>query len=133
MALQRRLMQPFYSRVLTGPATRRLWRTTHEWLERSGRKPPALHCRIRLDDPDSYLLVQLLPDLLDHYPLSLEFSLLPAGRELPAHALADAWLQAQRLQLDFHSLTPPAPEDCRLAERILMAATSSSTPTTAIG
>lgn len=123
MALQRRLMQPFYSRVLTGPATRRLWRTTHEWLERLGRKPPALHCRLRLDDPDSYLLVQLLPDLLDHYPLSLEFSLLPAGRELPAHALADAWLQAQRLQLDFHSLTPPAPEDCRLTERILMAAT----------
>jgi 2-hydroxychromene-2-carboxylate isomerase len=120
MPLQRRLLQPLYSRVLTSPATRQLWRSTRDWLGRVSGQPPRLVYRLRMDDPVCCLLTQVLPALLEHYPLELELRLLPPQSGLPAHATLDAWHLAQFHQLRFHSLTPPAQADCWLAARILL-------------
>lgn len=121
MPLQRRLLQPLYSRVLTSPATRRAWRSMQDWLGRISRRPLRLTVWLRLDDPQCALLAQMLPQLLDHYPLELDLRVLPPLSEHDPHATIDAWHLAQFYQLRFHSLTPPAPEDCWLGCRILLA------------
>lgn len=122
MPLQRRLLQSFYARVLTSPATRQAWRAGHDWLARALRQPPPLRLWLRLDDPEAFLLVRLLPPVLEHYGLDLGIGLLPSGRTASPTEVADAWHMAQLLQLDFHSLTPPNPADCLQAERILLGA-----------
>lgn len=121
MPLPRRWLQPLYSRVITSPATRRLWRAGHDWMSRATRQTPVLTLWAGFDDPESYLLVQCLPPLLEHYALSLEIGLTPPRAPLTELDTLNAWHLAQQHQLSFHSLTPPHPADCRLAERILMA------------
>lgn len=128
MSLQRRLLQSLYSRVLTSPATRRAWRSGQDWLARITRQAPALTLWLRLDDPQACLLTRLLPPVLAQYPVDLRIRLLPSGQAASPAEVADAWHVAQWLQLDFHSLTPPNPTDCLLAERILLGAGESLTP-----
>lgn len=121
MPLPRRWLQPLYSRVITSPVTRRLWRAGHDWLSRATRQAPVLTLWAGFDDPESFLLVQSLPPLLEHYALSLEVNLTPPRAPVTGLDIQNAWHLAQQHQLSFHALTPPHPADCRLAERILMA------------
>lgn len=123
-------LQPYLAAAITSPRSRELLRTVHEAKRRIGGQPHRLTVWLKLDDPYSYLLLQELPRLLQHFTLTVELRFLgeldpamfPACAQLAAYALADASRLAQYHGLNFPAeLQAPQPSELMLGNRILLA------------
>ena len=71
MSLKRKLL-PYAAQVITSPQTLKLRRVLFELLRKASRKQHTLTFYFRVDDPYSYLMAQLLPDMLEHFRLKLK-------------------------------------------------------------
>lgn len=120
MSLGKRL-QPHLAALLTSPRTRQLLRRLQETKRRLGGQPHRVSVWLGVDDPYSYLLVQLLPRFLVHFDVQLELHWLghypvagaPEPERLARYARADAVRVARQQQLDFpachkNSMAPEA-------------------------
>lgn len=122
------LLQPPVSALLTGEPLRDFRRNRLELKRRITGQPHRLTLWLRADDPQAFVLLQILPDLVRQLPLETGIRLLhgsdadtcPEPQRQQAFALDDARRQALR-----HGLMPPGdPPDARRlahAERLLLA------------
>lgn len=129
MSLRHRLM-PYVAGALTSTRTRDLLRRMHEWRRRLRREPHRITVWLRLDDPYSALLLQVLPRFLDHFAIELDCRLVnelppemyPAPDQLRDYALIDGGRLAAWHQLQFpNPARQPEPGEVALGERLLLA------------
>ncbi|PTQ91188.1 DsbA family protein [Agitococcus lubricus] len=123
MPLARRLLQPLLSRALVHPYVHQLLAARYELPRRLAAITPTITVWLRCNDPYSYLLVQVLPQLANQFELQFEIKLLPyqEPNHFLSHELRDAWYLAQLHQLSFHEFQTPNEESCQLANQILLA------------
>jgi 2-hydroxychromene-2-carboxylate isomerase len=78
---------------------------------------------LRLNDPYSYLLIQVLPRFIEHFPVQLLIKIVPYQEpdHIFSHDLRDAWYLAQFHQLSFHDFQSPNEEACFIASQLLLA------------
>jgi len=108
MSLGKKL-QPHLAALLTSPRTRQLLHRLQEAKRRLGGQPHRVSVWLGVDDPYSYLLVQLLPRFLTHFDVQLELYWLghhpaagtPEPELLARYARMDAVRVARQQQLDF--------------------------------
>lgn len=125
-----KFFQPRLAALLTSPRTRQSLRKLQEAKRKLGAQPHVVSVWLRVDDPYSYLLVQVLPRFLAHFDVTVRIHLIsshdpattPAPGQLAAYARQDAARLARRQALDFpESCTAPDATDCDQATRLLMA------------
>lgn len=125
-----KFFQPRLAALLTSPRTRQSLRKLQEAKRKLGAQPHVVSVWLRVDDPYSYLLVQVLPRFLAHFDVTLRVFLInghdlattPAPDKLAAYARVDAARLARRQALDFpDAATAPAAADCDQATRLLLA------------
>ncbi len=98
------LLQPPVSALLTGEPLRDFRRNRLELKRRITGQPHRLTLWLRADDPQAFVLLQILPDLVRQLPLETGIRLLhgsdadtcPEPQRQQAFALDDARRQAQR-------------------------------------
>lgn len=129
MSLRHRLM-PHIAGALTSTRTRDLLRRLHEWRRRLNRAPHRVTVWLRLDDPYSALLIQVLPRFQDHFAIELDCRLVnelppemtPAPDQLRDYALIDGGRLAAWHHLQFPSpARQPDADAVALGERLLLA------------
>lgn len=129
MSLRHRLM-PYVASAITSTRTRDLVRQLHEWRRQLRSQPHRVTVWLRLDDPYSALLLQVLPRFHDHFAIELDCRLVnelppemyPAPEQLRDYALIDGGRLAAWHHLQFPSpARQPEPSEVALGERILLA------------
>ena len=123
------LLMPWLAQAITSPGLRELRRRLAELRRRLLHRPHRIHCYLRLDDPWSWLLAQVLGDFVRHYRLEMNPQvLLWMDQQMypqPEMLARFAPLDARRLA-EYHGLTFPAeasapdPEAAFRATRILL-------------
>lgn len=123
MPLSRRLLQPLLSRALVHPRLRSLLQARYEWFRRLRNRPHQIIVWLQINDPYSYILIQVLPRLAEHFPVTLLFRILPYQEpdHTFSHHVRDAWYLAQFHQLSFQDFQPPDEDNCLLASQLLLA------------
>lgn len=122
MPLSRRLLQPLLSRALIHSRLRFLLHKRHEWLRQLRKRPHRVVVWLQTSDPYSYILVQALPRLTEHFAVELSFRILPYHEpdHTFSHHLRDAWYLAQFHQLSFQDFQAPTEDNCLLASQLLL-------------
>ena len=129
MSLKRKLL-PYAAQLITSAQTQRLRRTLTELVRKLSRRQHTLTFYFRVDDPYSYLLAQLLPELVEHFRIQLkpvtllymDDALYPAMDMLRDLAPLDARRLALVHGLDFpDEWAMPDPKAVMQATRLLLA------------
>ncbi len=71
-----KFFQPRLAALLTSPRTRQSLRKLQEAKRKLGAQPHVVSVWLRVDDPYSYLLVQVLPRFLAHFDVTLRIHLI---------------------------------------------------------
>lgn len=120
---------PHIIRVITGPRLQGLQRTLAEKRRQRKRQPHRVTVYLRINDPYSYLLLQVLGDLAQRYPLQYDFrtvlelqaDMYPAPALWEQNAFVDGGYLAALYGLHFPANRPPADpgRDARLTAQLL--------------
>lgn len=128
MSLKHALM-PLLTRVITSPRLRRWRHGLREWRRRLSAREHRADFYFRVDDPYSWLLLQVLPEFRDHFGLRvrprvmlyLDSQMYPAEEMLEQLAPRDAVRLAQAQELEFPGdWQLPDPDAAFRATRILL-------------
>lgn len=118
MSIPKRL-QPLASRWVTSQQLRALREGYHQLSHKISRKPHQILCFLRLGDPYSYLLLQLLPELQQRFNICLRPYLLdvippdisPTLDRIDHYARRDSLWLAKQYGLDYpEAPQPPCPQ-----------------------
>jgi 2-hydroxychromene-2-carboxylate isomerase len=120
---------PYIVRTLTGQRLKNLRRAVAERRRRRKKQPHRVTVYLRINDPYSYVLIQVLVSLAERYPLQFDFrtvlSLQPEMYPAPAlwqrNAFQDGTYLASLYGLEFPQAQPPATSrrDLQLTAQLL--------------
>ena len=125
----RREIMPYLARIATSHRLQRLRRSMAERRRVRHKQPHRVTVYLRLNDPYSFVLLQVLPSLADRYPLQYEFrtvlnlqpEMYPAPRMWENNAFQDGAYLAALYDLDYPQDRPAStPElDRQLTSQLL--------------
>jgi 2-hydroxychromene-2-carboxylate isomerase len=122
-------IMPYVTRLITSPRLRNLKRTLSERRRVRKHQPHLVTVYLRINDPYSYLLLQVLEQLASRYPLEYEFrtvlnlqpQMYPAPDLWKKNAFVDGAYLARLYDLRFPATEPvsTAQRDTRLTAQLL--------------
>ncbi len=106
---------PWAAAALSSPTRQKLLRNSAEIKRRLSGQPHTIDVFLKLDDPYSCLLVQVLPDLVKRFSLELKLNavhqlddeMFPQPQQWQTQALSDSLHIAKRYNLDMQPRLPP--------------------------
>ena len=122
-------IKPLFVGLITSNWLRDLRRRRAEQRRRSKKQPHLITVYLRLADPHSYLLLQVMEQFAQRYPVEFDFrtvlqlqpDMYPAPSMWDRHVFADCQHLAQLYQLDFPTHPPQstAERDVQLTAQLL--------------
>ncbi|CAA0080518.1 Uncharacterised protein [Zhongshania aliphaticivorans] len=107
-------IKPYLYSLVSSQGLLKLQRAVAEWRRKQADKPHLVSVYLRINDPHSYLLLQVLPILAERYNIDFDFrtvlrlqeDMYPAPQLWEQHAFADSAFLANQHGLTFPK-TPP--------------------------